>query len=229
MKKSQEAYSAALKALDAAVKSARNAHQSELDKLQAAQEAVDKLAAARGDAVMTVRKAVAAAELDDVKSGFRRKIEAIYADFDGAVAAARRGLVQALNDAALMRASDVDEKAVALLQSGAMQPRDLLQMCGDFSENPAVLAILRREAERQWQNTEDAREQEILTRVLQASETSGAGYVEAFDNAVQIAKTLSSRDRFGNIDASALFSVGLASWENLAAPILTAAELEDGE
>ena len=221
MKKSQEAYGKALKQLDAAVKSARNAHQAEIDRLRKAEAALDVLP--RGlDAVAQAKRVVARNMLDEVKAGFSNAVNRVFDKFDSTVAQVRQELADALQEAAVLKAGDMDPAAVALLNSGTMRPLDMAQMIQDFSENATILTLLRREAQRQLDalnvdgvGAAEARKE--LLEVIEAARTDGGEFLEDFDNLVKGARILAGRTADGTFSSTdRIFSAAsLSSWEAL--------------
>lgn len=218
MEKSELAYRGAVRKLDAAVKRARELHEAEIRKLEAAKKNLDKYPPSR-DAMQAARRQIAQGELDEVKNGFRHTVERIYADCDATIAAARRELVEALGEADTYRSSDVDAGALALIQSHVMRPKDLAQMAADFSENAAILALLRQEAKRQWEAAtapEEAATRAELMRIIENAQTTGERYLKCFDNLTQGAHTLSGRNNYGDFTSSdRLFFNSLSAWETL--------------
>lgn len=221
MKKSQEAYKRALKALDAAVKAARTAHQSEIDKLRKAEAALDALP--RGlDAVAQAKRVVARNLLDQVKAEFPNTVNGIYNKFDSTVAKIRQELADQLEEGGVLKAGDVDAGAVALISSGTMGPLDFAQMIQDFSENATILTLLRREAQRQLDGLSmdgvgaaEARREYL--EIIEAARTDGGPYLEDFDNLVKGARILAGRTAAGTFsNADRIFSAAsLAQWETL--------------
>lgn len=231
MKKSQEAYKKALKALDAAVKSARNAHQAEIDRLKKAETALDAMP--RGlDAVAQAKRVVAQNMLDEVKAGFPNTVNRIYDKFDSTVAQVRQELADALQEAAVLKAGDMDPAAVALLNSGTMGALDMAQMIQDFSENATILTILRREAQRQLDGLSmdgvgvaEARKE--LLEIIEAARTDGGEFLEDFDNLVKGARILAGRAGDGSfVNTDRLHFNSLAAWEALTANVIPREDAE---
>ena len=218
MEKSELAYRGAVRKLDAAVKRARELHKAEIQKLDSAKRNLDSYPPSR-DAMQAARRQIAQGELDQVKSGFRHAVEQIYIDFDMTVAAARRELVKALGEADTYKAKDVDAGALALIQSHVMRPKDLAQMAEDFSENAAVLALVRQEAKRQWEAAtapEEAATRVELARIIENAKTTGERFLKGFDDLNQGAHTLSGRNGYGDFTSSdRLLFTSLDGWEAL--------------
>ena len=232
MKKSQEAYKKALKALDEAVKSTRTAHQSEIDKLAEARRAVDQLQAAR-DPLSAAKRTIAEDLLSKVKAEFPNTVNRIYSQFDATVAQVRRELASELEENGVIRAADMDPTAAALINSGVLRPVDMAQMVADFSENATILTLLRREAQRQldglsMDGPDAAAARREYLEIIEAARSDGGEYLETFDDLAKGARTLSGRGTDGTFISLDRLGccTSLFAWENLVAPIMTAAELE---
>jgi len=232
MKKSQEAYAKALKQLDEAVKSTRTAHQSEIDRLQEAREAVDQL---QGDKspISIARLTIARDSLDKMKAEFPDTVNRIYDRFDATVAQVRRELASELEENGVIRAADMDPTAAALINSGVLRPVDMAQMVADFSENATILTLLRREAQRQldglsMDGPDAAAARREYLEIIEAARSDGSEYLETFDDLTKGAKILAGRGTDGAFISPDRYAscASLRSWENLADPILTAAEAE---
>ena len=223
MQKTELAYRGAVRKLDAAVKRARELHEVEIQKLDAAKKNLDSYPPSQ-DAMQAARRQIAQGELDQVKNGFRPAVYQIYQEYDTTVAAARRELVEAMNAADTYKAKDIDAGALALIQSHVMRPKDLAQMAEDFSENAAVLALVRQEAKRQWEAStapEEAATRAELMRIIENAQTTGERFLKGFDDLNQGAHTLSGRNNYGDfVSGDRLLFNSLSAWETLTAGLI---------
>lgn len=216
MEKSEKAYLAAVSALDAAVRHSRRLHKEVVGRLSAAQ---DKVAKCRNlsdiDTVQRLQKEAAKLELDKIKSEIRPQISTIWNDFDTKAAQIRRELEATLEEADTYRASDMDMAAVALLNSGTMRLKDFQNMAAEFSENPTVLALLRktaREAAEKMTDQERGQERGLLMDMANNARTDSEKLLKGYDDLTLIARMFSGRDSNGNFE-NGLSGTSLDGWE----------------
>lgn len=236
MKASEKAYYEAVGTLDAAVRHARSRHGAAIDKFEAARAKVEKY---RNIGSLDQRQQLEAerARLDyrEAAGILRQEVIAAWAEYDGKISQARNELVKALGDCDVFRAQDVDQGALALISSGVMRAKDYSAMISDFSENPAVLALVRQAAKKaadamiDAQSGERAAERVALYDVCRRAKTDGALLLESFDNVKNSVNTLSGRDQYGNFrDPSYYSSIGgLQAWEQFSREILSGSEEAD--
>lgn len=219
MEKSEKAYIEAIEALDAAVRHSRRLHKEAVGRLDAAQ---DKVAKCRNlsdiDTAQRLKKERAKFELDEIKSNIRPQISTIWNDFDTKVAQIRRDLVAALESADTYHASDLDANAAALLNSGAMRPKDFQAMAAEFSENPTVLALLRKAAKEAAEKMTDPRQGQdrgMLLSIANDARTDSEKLLKGFDDLNYVARMFSGRDSNGNFIAreGGFSANSLDAWE----------------
>ena len=150
MNKLSKAYNHATAELDALVRETRRIHHEAVDALEAARAENSKWSRPipEFDYKGKAAQAQARANFDGAKKSCFATVTAAWDSFDQEAAAIRAKLVDALADAGIMRAADLDPRAVALLDSGLMTSRDYAQMARDYSENSAILSKLRQSAAR---------------------------------------------------------------------------------
>ena len=204
MKKSDKAYREAIEALDAAVKSARRKHKEIVGRLDAAQ---DKVAKCRNlsnfDTAQRLQKETAKLELDKIKSEIRTQISTIWNDFDTKAAQIRLDLAAALESADTYHASDLDANAAALLSSGTMRPKDFQAMAAEFSENPTILALLRKaakEAAEKMTDPKQGQDRGMLMSIANDARTDSEKLLKGYDDLTYIARMFSGRDSNGNFE-----------------------------
>lgn len=216
MTKSDKAYREAIEALDAAVKSARRKHKEVIGRLNAAQDKVSKCRNLSDiDTVQRLQKETAKLELDKIKSEIRPQISTIWNDFDTKAAQIRRDLAAALENADTYRASDLDANAAALLASGTMRVKDFRTMASEFSENPTVLALLRKaakEAAEKMTDPKQAQDRGMLLTIAEEARTDSEKLLKGYDDLTYIARMFSGRDSNGNF-VSGLSGTSLDAWE----------------
>ena len=219
MTNSDKAYREAIEALDAAVKSARRKHKEVTGRLSAAQ---DKVAKCRNlsdiDTVQRLQKETAKLELDKIKSEIRPQISTIWNDFDTKAAQIRRDLAAALEEADVYHASDLDANAAALLNSGTMRPKDYMAMANEFSENPTVLALLRKAAKEAAEKMTDPKQTQdrgMLLSIANDARTDSEKLLKGFDDLNYVACMFSGRDADGNFIAreGGFSANSLDAWE----------------
>ena len=216
MTKSDKAYHEAIEALDAAVRHSRRLHKEALGRLDAAQ---DKVAKCRNlsdfDTAQRLQKETAKLELDAIKREIRPKITTIWNDFDTKAAQIRRDLAATLEEADVYHASDLDANAAALLASGTMRVKDYQAMAHEFSENPTVLALLRKAAKEAAEKMTDPRQAQdrgMLLSVANDARTDSERLMKGYDDLTYIARMFSGRDSNGNFE-NGLSGTSLYAWE----------------
>ena len=229
MKKTKEAYNKAVQALDLLVKQTRKAHD----------EAVDRFDAAKAENIKWSRpiseydyqgraaQARAKADFEECKSGTFITVTDTWDAFDRKAAEIRRELFNDISDASILRAADVDEKAVALLNSGLMKSRDYAQMAQDYSECPAVLALLRVAAEKYCDSLDESegntRELYDTRHIVESVKTDGENELDAFDNLLTAAKDLAGRVEGGFARTAQVYEkTGLDAWESVTNGLISA-------
>ena len=140
MKKTKEAYNKAVQALDLLVKQTRKAHDEAVERFEkvTAENTKWSRPISEYDYQGRAAQARAKADFEECKSGTFITVTDTWDAFDRKAAEIRRELFNDISDASILRAADVDEKAVALLNSGLMKSQDYAQMAQDYSECPAV-------------------------------------------------------------------------------------------
>ena len=202
MKKTTEAYNRATCALDALVKATRQIHHDQVDKYAAAQKNAIRWDYPISDVDYQAKSAQALArnEFKNVKSETFRVVTGAWDDFTRKAAAIRSELEEDLSEAGVMRAKDIDQGALALLNSGVMRARDYQRMAEDYADNPAILALLRQGANKYAdslsskpqisQNKGDAKEIALARHIAESVKTSGEKELRAFDDLLSTATSL---------------------------------------
>ncbi|MDO4973296.1 MAG: hypothetical protein Q4E38_03695 [Eubacteriales bacterium] len=216
MERADKAYYEAIEELDAAVKAARRKHKEVIGKLKAAEGKVNESRNLSDRYTeQHLQKEMAKIALDKIKREIRPQISTIWQDFDTTAAQIRRKLVADLEEADTYRASDMDMAAVALLNSGTMRLKDFQNMATEFSENPTVLALLRktaREAAEKMTDEERGQERGLLMDMANNARTDSEKLLKGYDDLNYIARMFSGRDSNGNFE-SGLSGASLDAWE----------------
>lgn len=235
MKKLSEAYSKATRELDALVKRTRQTHHDQVEKYEAAAEEASKWnrPISEYDYPGRAAQARAKADFEECKSKTFSAVTDAWDNFDRQAAKIRLELSNDLSEAAVLRAADVDEKAVALLNSGLMKSRDYAQMAQDYSECPAVLALLRAAAEKYCDSLDDsegnARELYDTRHIVESVKTDGKSEMEAFDNLLTAAKDLAGRVEGGFARIAQVYEkTSLNAWESVTNGLISAGD-DSGE
>jgi hypothetical protein len=223
MKKTKEAYNKAVQALDLLVKQTRKAHDEAADRFEkvTAENTKWSRPVSEYDLPAKAAQAKAKADFEQCKSETFSTVIDAWDAFDRKAAEVRRALANDLSEAAVLRAADVDEKAVALLNSGLMKSRDFAQMAQDYSECPAVLALLRAAAEKYCDSIDEsegnARELYDTRHIVESVRTDGGKELEAFDNLLTAAKDLAGRVEGGFARTAQVYEkpTGLDAWESV--------------
>ncbi len=222
MKKLSEAYSAATRELDALVKRTRTTHHDQVEKYEAAAEEASKWSRpiSEYDYPGRAAQARAKADFEECKSETFSTVTDAWDTFDRQAAKIRLELANAAAEASVLRAADVDEKAVALLNSGVMTAKDYARMAQDYSENPAVLALLRAAAEKYCDSLDEsegnAREIYDTRHIVESARTDGEEELAAFDNLLTAANNLSGRVEGGFPHTAQIYEkTALDGWEQL--------------
>ncbi len=192
---SKAAYLEAIGALDAQFRRARRLHKEAVANVEAAR---DKAQEARRlptyDTAQRLKREQAELEYKQANEGLRPAVEKIWNDYATSVRAIRADLLERLNMADTYRAADVDQAALALLQSNVMRPKDFRQMAQDYSENPAILAILRQTAKKTADAMSDEtqyQERTELYAIAHDAKTSGEVLLQGFDGLDTMARMFS--------------------------------------
>ena len=234
MKKLSEAYSKATRELDALVKETRQTHHDQVEKYEAAAEEASKWSrpVSEYDYQGRAAQARAKADFEECKSKTFSAVTDAWDNFDRQAAKIRLELSNDLSEAAVLRAADVDERAVALLNSGLMKSRDYAQMAQDYSECPAVLALMRAAAERYCDSLDEegnARELYATRHIVESVRADGKNELEAFDNLLTAAKDLAGRVEGGFARTAQLYKkTSLDAWESVTNGLISA-EDDSGE
>ena len=234
MKKLSEAYSKATRELDALVKETRQTHHDQVEKYEAAAEEASKWnrPISEYDYPGRAAQARAKADFEECKSKTFSAVTDAWDNFDRQAAKIRFELSNDMSEAAVLRAADVDERAVALLNSGLMKSRDYAQMAQDFIECPAVLALMRAAAERYCDSLDEegnARELYATRHIIENVRTDGKNELEAFDNLLTAANDLAGRVEGGFARTAQLYEkTGLDAWESVTNGLISA-EDDSGE
>ena len=180
-------YNKAVTRLDAAMKTARKLHVEIVEKYETAKR--NMLSTERNpdwDFSARARKEAAKAAFLDEKSGIRGRVEEVWATFDSTVRRVREELVGELDKADIRRASGIDAAAVTLLNSGTMRGKDFQQMATDFSENPAMLGLVRQAAQKAIEGLgeEQYQERHELLAVIENARTDAEKLFEQHSETV---------------------------------------------
>ena len=211
--------------MNVAVKRVRRRHRDAVKKYRTAESAYQdsrRRQISDFDYMAKARRAMAEASYREAGDVLRKEIEAAYGEFDGEAGKIRAELAEALADAGVMQAGEVDAAAVTLLNSGLMRSADFQRMAEDYSENSTMLRLCRDYAEkyRAGLPEEAYTEREAVNAAIQAAVTGGQAELESFDSLCNSANTLSGRRSDGSFDdAGRLTSepTGLNAWESLTA------------
>lgn len=221
MKKINTAYSKAVRSLDLLVKRTREKHNEAVDQFEAATAENTKWSRPISEYDYPGRAAQARAKavFEECKSKTFSAVTDAWDNFDRQAAKIRLELSNDLSEAAVLRAADVDERAVALLNSGLMKSRDYAQMAQDYSECSAVLALLRAAAEKYCDSLDDegdAHELYDTRHIVESVKTDGKSELEAFDNLLTAAKDLAGRVEGGFARTAQVYErTGLDAWESV--------------
>lgn len=219
MEKSEKAYIEAVEALDAAVRHSRRLHKEACARLDSAQDKVAKCRTLSDfDTAQRLEKETAKLALDKIKSEIRPQISTIWNDFDTKAAQIRRDLAAALESADTYHASDLDANAASLLNSGTMRVKDFRTMAAEFSENPTVLALLRKaakEAAEKMTDPKQAQDRGMLLTIAEEARTDSEKLLKGFDDLNYVARMFSGRDQDGNFIAreGGFSANSLDAWE----------------
>lgn len=226
MTRIDESTSKALRALDKAFRKARAAHialSSEFEEAEAAWVKQPKDVPG-WDHAGSVKKAQAEARYAAAKDGLQTKVERIWMEYQREVAKIREDLVGEVREADTLVACDLDPAAVSLLNAGVMTARDYRKMAEQYSENAAVLALIRRKAKeysdslRGGINDEDnAAERLAALSVAENAKTGSELAVQSFDGWVAAARTIAGQDSNGSFRSldRIRHPSGLAGWEDV--------------
>lgn len=211
-------YNKAVTRLDTAMKTARKQHMELVGKFESSKR--DMLATERypdWDFSARAKKEAAKAAFLAEKSGIRGRVEKVWETFDSTVRRVREELVAELDKIDIRRAAGVDAAAVTLLNSGTMRGKDFQQMATDFSENPAMLGLVRQAAQKAIEGLgeEQYQERHELLAVIENARTDAEKLIASFDNLNSIAKQFSGRRENGDWYSSDAFlsSNSLDCWE----------------
>lgn len=230
MKKTAEAYNRATCALDALVKATRQTHHDQVDKYAAAQKNAIRWNYPISDVNYQAKSAQANArnEFYNVKSETFRVVTGAWDDFTRKATAIRSELEEDLSEAGVMRAKDIDQGALALLNSGVMRARDYQRMAEDYADNPAILALLRQSANKYAdslsskpqisQNKGDTKEIALARHIAESAKTSGEKELQAFDDLLEVARSLAGLTTGGLRHNSQVYEkTALDKWEEITA------------
>ena len=227
-------YNKAVTRLDKAMKTARKQHMELVEKFETAKR--DMLATEwypDWDFSARAKKETAKAAFLAEKSGIRGRVEKVWETFDSTVRRVREELAGELDKADIRRAAGIDAAAVTLLNSGTMRGKDFQQMATDFSENPAMLGLVRQAAQKAIEGLgeEQYQERHELLAVIENARTDAEKLVASFDNLNSIAKQFSGRRENGDWYSSDgyLSSNSLDCWEQATAGLVSTESKESEE
>ena len=230
MNRTSKAYNRAARQLDEVVKKTREAHHAAAERYAAAEEKNIEWSRAVPEFDLKGRAAQANAKADfqEIKSKTFRDVSGAWDAFDMQVKKIRAELADAVGEASVLKAADVDEKAVILLNSGLMQSRDYRQMVQDYAENPAVLSILRQAAEKYVSGLhssdnmgDNANEIVEMRRVIESAAADGQRELQAFDALVTTVSDLAGRTTGGFRRTAQLYQkTALTDWETVSAGLI---------
>ena len=230
MNKTSKAYNRATRELDALVRKTRETHHAAVDRYEMAEKEVVKWNAPVSvfDLTATAAQANARAAFQDCKSQTFHDVSAAWDSFDQQAKAIRAELAEAVSEASVLRAADVDEKAVILLNSGLMQSRDYQRMVQDYAQNPAILSILRQAAEKYCNALNDsdnmssnANEIYAMRHIIETAKTSGERELQAFDRLLTTVSDLAGRTTGGFRRTAQLYQkTALTDWESVSAGLI---------
>lgn len=235
MKKINTAYNKAVRSLDLLVKRTREKHNEAVDQFEAATAENTKWSRpiSEYDYPGRAAQARAKADFEECKSKTFSAVTDAWDNFDRQAAKIRLELSNDLSEAAVLRAADVDERAVALLNSGLMKSRDYAQMALDYSECPAVLALMRAAAERYCDSLDEsegnARELYDTRHIVESVRADGKNELEAFDNLLTAARDLAGRVEGGFARTAQLYEkTALGAWESVTNGLISAEDDSGG-
>lgn len=237
MKNVSKAYNHASAQLDALVRETRRIHHEAVDALEQAEAERSKWSRPINDVDSQAKaaQAVAMANYDAAKKNCFRSVTGAWDDYDLKAKAIRAELVNAIADASVKKAADLDPNAVALLNSGTMSASDYEQMAADYAENSTVLSLMRESAEKyasrlhdDFQGAGHADEINAVRRVIENAKTSGERELEAFDDLLTIAQSLSGRTTGGFSGGRVYGKTSLDAWEETTAGCIGTEDDADG-
>ena len=191
---SKAAYLEAIGALDAQFRHARRLHKEAAANVENAREkAQEARRLPTYDTAQRLKREQAELDYKLANEALRPAVEKIWSDYGQSIRTIRAQLMERLNMADVYKAADVDQAALALLQSGIMRPRDFQQMAEDFSENPAILAILRQTAKKvaDGMGEEQYQERAELYAIARDAKTDGETLLQSFDDLDTMARMFS--------------------------------------
>lgn len=177
--------------IDEAFRAARDEYKSAYDEL----EALDKKRVTSGTAGSVQRQR---AELDykDAQRKFKSEEDRIWGEFNQRRSELRRELVEAVSQDRTASPDAVDEKALALLNSGIMDVRDFYSMEEKYSDNPTMLRLLGQYARKIAEGTDiDRSDRGALYMLADRCKNAQGGVVNNWDALSKIADYCSGQSR----------------------------------
>lgn len=194
------------KDLDVAFKAARDEYISAYNALEGVRQRT------REPGMDPMKKQLAALQLQEAESTFKKENSRIWEQFDAKAAELGKALEQEVKAGSLADPDAVDNGAIKLMETGVLSADDFYSFADRYSENPTMLKLIGHYAKEAAENTDNRKDAVALRVLSQECEKGRSKVMKSWDDLISAVNYCSGRGANGTRRNSPGVTISMGTW-----------------